>query len=172
MDYSVIKEQIRSRVKMRDVVEVFTGAHISRGRCHCPLHTEKTPSFYINDVKNVFYCQGCGTGGDIFTFVQKYNNVSFVESMRLLDSAFNLGLMNDSPSNKTSTQATYTPYKYTKKGMLEELSQLQATNLELDRSIYLEAIKTGLLDPFSDEIALCLAKLQYIDYKIEEGMQW
>ena len=170
MDYSVIKEQIRSRVKMSDVVEIFTGAHISRGRCCCPLHTEKTPSFYINDAKNVFYCQGCGTGGDIFTFIQKYKNVPFIESMRLLDSAFNLGLMDNLPSKNAIVQPTYTPYRYTKEGMLEELKQLQETNLELDRSIYLEAIKTGLLEPFSDEMAHCLAKLQYIDYKIEEGM--
>ena len=170
MDYSLIKEEIRSRVKISDVVEVFTGTHISRGRCLCPLHTEKTPSFYVNDVKNVFYCQGCGAGGDIFTFVQKYNNVSFVESMRLLDSAFNLGLINNSPGSNIDTQPTYTPYKYTKKGMSEELNQLQETNLELDVSIYLEAIKTGLIDPFSDEMAYCLAKLQYADYKNEEGM--
>lgn len=171
MDYSVIKEGIRSKVKMSDVVEIFTGVHVSRGRCHCPLHTEKTPSFFVNDAKNVFYCQGCGAGGDIFTFVQKYKNVSFVESMRLLDSAFNLGLINNSPVRKISNQPTYTPYRYTRKGMIEELNQLQEINLELDRSIYLEAIKTNLLEPFSDEMAYCLAKLQYIDYKIMEGMQ-
>lgn len=172
MDYTRIKEGIRNSVKMSDVVEILAGAHISRGRCCCPLHTEKTPSFYVNDVKNVFYCQGCGAGGDIFTFVQKYKNVSFVESMRLLDSVFNLGLMNNSPGKESNIQPTYTPYRYTKKGMLEELSQLQEINLELDRSIYLEAIKTGLLEPFSDEMAYCLAKLQYIDYKIGEVMQW
>lgn len=170
MDYTSIKEEIRSRVKISDVVEVFTGAHISRGRCLCPLHTEKTPSFYVNDVKNVFYCQGCGSGGDIFTFIQKYKGVSFVESMRLLDSAFNLGLMNNSPSGKISDGPTYTPYRYTKKGMAEDLNQLQETNLELDRSIYMEAIKTGLLDPFSDEMAYYLAKLQYTDHKIEEEL--
>ena len=46
----------------------------------CPFHNEKTPSFSINDQKGLFYCFGCGVGGNVFTFITKYEKISFIES--------------------------------------------------------------------------------------------
>jgi len=43
----------------------------------CPLHVESTPSFYVNAAKDVFYCHGCGRGGDLIRFVQLALNLSF-----------------------------------------------------------------------------------------------
>ena len=42
----------------------------------CPLHPETHPSFYVNAAKNVFYCHGCGRGGDLLRFVQLSRNLS------------------------------------------------------------------------------------------------
>ena len=47
----------------------------------CPLHPETHPSFYVNAAKNVFYCHGCGRGGDLIRFVQLSLNLSFRESL-------------------------------------------------------------------------------------------
>jgi len=47
----------------------------------CPFHSEKTPSFSVSPDKNLFYCFGCGTGGNIFTFLMEYENISFPESV-------------------------------------------------------------------------------------------
>jgi len=47
----------------------------------CPLHPETHPSFYVNAAKNVFYCHGCGHGGDIIRFVQLSLNLSFREAL-------------------------------------------------------------------------------------------
>jgi DNA primase len=47
----------------------------------CPLHPETHPSFYVNAVKNVFYCHGCGRGGDLIRFVQLSLNLSFREAL-------------------------------------------------------------------------------------------
>jgi len=47
----------------------------------CPLHPETHPSFYVNAVKNVFYCHGCGQGGDLIRFVQLSQHLSFRQSM-------------------------------------------------------------------------------------------
>lgn len=47
----------------------------------CPLHLESRPSFYVNACKNVFYCHGCGRGGDVIRFVQLYLNLSFNETL-------------------------------------------------------------------------------------------
>jgi DNA primase len=47
----------------------------------CPLHPESHPSFYVNAAKNVFYCHGCGRGGDLIRFVQFSLNLSFREAL-------------------------------------------------------------------------------------------
>lgn len=47
----------------------------------CPLHPETHPSFYVNAAKNVFYCHGCGRGGDLLRFVQLSRNLSFPETV-------------------------------------------------------------------------------------------
>lgn len=47
----------------------------------CPFHDEKTPSFQVNPEKGLFYCFGCGIGGDVFTFVMKHEGVDFREAV-------------------------------------------------------------------------------------------
>jgi DNA primase len=51
----------------------------------CPLHGETKPSFYVNTYKNVFYCHGCGQGGDLIRFVQLSRGLSFRQSLTYLD---------------------------------------------------------------------------------------
>ena len=51
----------------------------------CPLHEESQPSFYVNTRKDVFYCHGCGQGGDLIRFVQLSRRVSFRQSLACLD---------------------------------------------------------------------------------------
>jgi DNA primase len=81
-----VLEQIRHN---NDVVEVIgsyfplkrAGANF---RALCPFHKEKTPSFNVNPQKQIWHCFGCGTGGDVFTFVMKYENLDFVAAVRRL----------------------------------------------------------------------------------------
>jgi DNA primase len=81
-----VLEQIRQH---NDVVEVIgsyfplkrAGANF---RALCPFHKEKTPSFNVNLQKQIWHCFGCGAGGDIFTFVMKYENLDFVAAVRRL----------------------------------------------------------------------------------------
>jgi DNA primase len=51
----------------------------------CPLHAETRPSFYVNVRKNVFYCHGCGQGGDLIRFVQLSSHLSFRQSLAYLE---------------------------------------------------------------------------------------
>ncbi len=50
----------------------------------CPLHDEKTPSFYVDAEKGVFHCFGCGAGGDSITFIMMHHSVGFTEARRIL----------------------------------------------------------------------------------------
>jgi DNA primase len=52
----------------------------------CPLHEETRPSFYVNTRKDVFYCHGCGQGGDLIRFIQLSRHLSFRQSLACLDS--------------------------------------------------------------------------------------
>ena len=51
----------------------------------CPLHPETRPSFYVNTRKNLFYCHGCGQGGDLLRFVQLSRHLSFRQSLAYLE---------------------------------------------------------------------------------------
>jgi DNA primase catalytic core len=51
----------------------------------CPLHEETRPSFYVNTRKDVFYCHGCGQGGDLIRFIQLSRHLSFRRSLACLD---------------------------------------------------------------------------------------
>ena len=50
----------------------------------CPFHQEKTPSFSVHAVRQFFHCFGCGASGDVFSFVQKIENITFPEAVRLI----------------------------------------------------------------------------------------
>jgi DNA primase len=50
----------------------------------CPFHSEKTPSFSVHATRQFYHCFGCGASGDVFSFVQKAENISFPESVRLI----------------------------------------------------------------------------------------
>src|ERR1022692_1024086 len=50
----------------------------------CPFHAEKTPSFSVHATRQFFHCFGCGESGDIFTFIQKVENITFPEAIRLI----------------------------------------------------------------------------------------
>lgn len=58
-----------------------------KGKSHwgcCPFHFEKTPSFAVNETDQYFHCFGCGVSGDVIAFVQKYENLDFMEAVQLL----------------------------------------------------------------------------------------
>ncbi len=50
----------------------------------CPFHSEKTPSFSVHATRQFFHCFGCGESGDVFTFIQKVENITFPEAVRLI----------------------------------------------------------------------------------------
>jgi DNA primase catalytic core len=71
-----IVEVISSFVSLRKSGQEFVG--------FCPFHSEKHPSFSVNEGKGLFYCFGCGEGGDVITFVEKIQKVDFKGALHFL----------------------------------------------------------------------------------------
>jgi DNA primase, catalytic core len=85
-----IPDNIVDQVQARsDIVEVIS-RHIplqKAGRnfkAPCPFHNEKTPSFVVSPDKQIYHCFGCGAGGNVFSFLMKYENLSFPEVVEML----------------------------------------------------------------------------------------
>ena len=79
-------EQIRAASDIVDVIGSYiplkkAGANFT---ALCPFHKEKSPSFNVNASRQIFHCFGCHKGGDVFTFVKEYENISFVEAVKRL----------------------------------------------------------------------------------------
>src|SRR5437870_13035441 len=65
----------------------------------CPFHGEKTPSFSVHATRQFFHCFGCGASGDVFSFVQKIENITFPEAVRAVAQKLNSPLPKASDSS-------------------------------------------------------------------------
>jgi DNA primase len=90
-------ESVRAAVDAADMVEVVSGRTQLRkagpryvGRC--PFHEERTPSFSVNPAEKLFYCFGCGKGGDVITFVRDTEQLDFADAVEWLAERFRVTL--------------------------------------------------------------------------------
>ncbi len=79
-------EEVRQKSDILDVVGSYVKLK-KKGTAYfglCPFHNEKSPSFSVSPEKQMYYCFGCGAGGNVFTFVMQYENFSFTEALEHL----------------------------------------------------------------------------------------
>jgi DNA primase len=79
-------EEIKDRTDIVDIISEYVALK-KAGRNYvglCPFHTEKAPSFTVNQEKQIFYCFGCQEGGNVISFLMKINNMSFPEAVRYM----------------------------------------------------------------------------------------
>ncbi len=83
-------DDVIEEVRMKnDIVDVISGyvRLQKKGSSYfglCPFHNEKSPSFSVSPGKQMYYCFGCGAGGNVFTFVMEYENFTFIEAVKYL----------------------------------------------------------------------------------------
>ena len=81
-----IIEQVRSENNIVDVIGDYVKLQ-KKGSSYfglCPFHNEKSPSFSVSPHKQMYYCFGCGEGGNVISFLMKYENYTFVEALEVL----------------------------------------------------------------------------------------
>ena len=79
-------EEVRTRNDIVDIVSQYVNLK-KKGANYfglCPFHNEKSPSFSVSPGKQMYYCFGCGAGGNVITFVMEYENYTFVEAVKML----------------------------------------------------------------------------------------
>ena len=92
---------IKARLTMSEVVQWYIPVIQKGGRpwAKCPFHgggNERTPSFVINDKDGFYHCFGCGESGDMFTFIEKMEHMSFPEAVEMLASKAGVEIMTES----------------------------------------------------------------------------
>lgn len=96
-EHNDIVDVISSYVKLKRSGSNYVGL--------CPFHNEKTPSFSVSGNKQMYYCFGCGAGGNVFTFIMEYENFSFAESVKYLADRASIALPEKEYSSEVKREA-------------------------------------------------------------------
>ncbi len=92
---AMVKEKLNIAEVLKAYIEVQPAGRNFKARC--PFHHEKTPSFMISPDRGTWHCFGCGEGGDVFSFVQKIENIEFGEALKILAEKAGVELRRVSP---------------------------------------------------------------------------
>lgn len=161
---------VKSQVLILDVVGQYTrfkkAGHYYKAMC--PFHAEKTPSFTVSPEKNIFYCFGCHSGGDVISFIAKMEHLSQIEAVRYLIDCYNLEI----PKNCIQKEGISEEQKGRYNKLCEAVSNWcyeklinskRAKNYLIDRGIDPSSMKffcIGYFPPGSKAIAELTGELQ------------
>ena len=137
IDKSVINE-IKSK---NDIVDVI-GSYINlndKNKALCPFHDDHSPSFSVQPDKQIYKCFSCGESGNVITFVQKYNGITFIEALKMLADRANIKVdINTTKKVNTKYEKLYeindTVNKYFKANLLST-EGIKATKYLEERKI-------------------------------------
>lgn len=170
--YNSDLEEIKDRVDIVDLISDYVSLKKAgqNWKGLCPFHSEKTPSFVVSPAKQIYHCFGCGSGGDIFTFLMRYENLSFPETVK--DLAERAGVtLQISRKDTVKTGEKETLLKLQKEALSFFQQALKrsskAANYLKKRGIEIEAQKLFSLGYAPKSWSVLLSYLQDKGYKTE-----
>ena len=101
----LISENVINQVRDRADIAEVVGHHVSLTRAGqnlkglCPFHQEKSPSFTVSPSRQIFHCFGCGSGGNVFTFLMRITGANFPETVRELGQKLGIDVPDSGPSS-------------------------------------------------------------------------
>ncbi|MFH0960997.1 MAG: DNA primase [Pseudomonadota bacterium] len=110
----------------------------------CPFHGDKDPSLFVSPQKNIFHCFGCAVGGSVFNFIMRIENLSFVESVKLLAQRYGVRLdwEDGYPAREDSRERLFKILELGRSYFVQSLNEApEATNYILERGITSEWIQ-------------------------------
>lgn len=145
------REEIKARYTMREVAERY-GLHPNRrGFCHCPFHSgDRTASLKIYD--RDFNCFGCGANGDVFSFVERMEQVDFQEAFRILGGTY----------GKPTYASRLAIYHSQKRREMEQKRKARELARRKENYILIEIYRNGIrrAKPLSEAWCDCYNELQ------------
>lgn len=119
-----VVERIRDTAIMSEIVSQYVRLKATHNQSFsglCPFHNEKTPSFSVNNNKKIFKCFGCGVGGDVFTFIQTIENISYPEAIQHLAKIYNIPLPKNNSREYNEFERLYNIHEKITSFFIEEL---------------------------------------------------
>ncbi|KUK83225.1 MAG: DNA primase, partial [Petrotoga mobilis] len=156
-------DEIKSKVDIVDFVNSYLSLSKS-GKNYtalCPFHAEDTPSFYIFPETQTFHCFGCGAHGDVITFLEKYEQISFLDALRKI--ATYAGIELDITQKEEPVEITFN----------EEVSKLYTSNLlnlSSNHKVWQYLKKREINRDLVEEFELGFATGQEIQKVIEDNL--
>ncbi len=175
-------EEVRTS---NDIVDVISGyiRLTKKGSTYfglCPFHNEKTPSFSVSPSKQMYYCFGCGAGGNVITFIMEYENFSFIEAIKYLADRAGIKLPETELSEEQKREAGIRSqlldiYKLAGKYYYYQLKQehgKRAYDYFKKRGLSDETIRRfglGYSNPYSDDLYRYMKNHKYSDEILKES---
>ena len=157
-------QDVFDAVRIEDIVGDFVG--LKRRGVNmiglCPFHGEKTPSFNVSPVRNIFKCFGCGKGGDAVTFLREHDSMSFEDAIRYIAKRYNMPLEEVELSAEAIQERLQEDSLYLLNDFALEFYQKQMLETDLGKSIALNYFKQrGFLDETIQKFSLGYAPESY-----------
>lgn len=179
------QELIDEVAAKNDIVDIISQHVELKGRGGeykglCPFHNEKTPSFHVSQRKQLYHCFGCRASGNVYTFLQKYENFTFPEAIRYLADRANVTLpeIRDTPQMKqvrdkkkrlyeaNNAAATFYYYRLRSPGGEIGMQYFQKRNLTKET---MQHFGLGYAPQYSDALLRYLRKEGFEDHEIIEA---
>lgn len=149
------KDQVKENLSIVDVVSTYVRLEKSGSqfRARCPFHNERTPSFYVSPERKSFHCFGCQASGDIFSFVEKIENIPFIEALKILADRAGVSLK-DKERNKEESRLV---------SLLKDATEHFKKNLTTSAEAKEYLLSRGLLDSTVQTFHVGYAKNEWRD---------
>ena len=174
-------EEVRSSNNIVDVIGSYVRLQ-KKGSSYfglCPFHNEKSPSFSVSPNKQMYYCFGCGAGGNVFTFIMEYENQTFPEAMKVLADRAGIALPEAELSEEqkrernkrqqlleiNKTAANYFYYQLNNEQGQQAREYLENRKLSKETQIH---FGLGYASKYSNDLYLYLKKKGYHDSILKE----
>ncbi len=181
----LIKEKIRIADLVKQYVELRPAGKNLKGLC--PFHGEKTPSFMVSPDRGIWHCFGCGKGGDVFGFLMQYENIEFIEALKVLADQAGVTLQNIGSADQKKYDVLYEINRIGKdyfKSSLFEPAGVPALKYLRERGLAdatIAEFELGVALPGNDSLMRHLTKMGYsvtdieragLAFKTERGTYW
>ena len=174
-------EEVRSSNNIVDVIGSYVRLQ-KKGSSYfglCPFHNEKSPSFSVSPNKQMYYCFGCGAGGNVFTFIMEYENQTFPEAMKVLADRAGIALPEAELTEEqkrernkrqllleiNKTVANYFYYQLNNEQGQQAREYLENRKLSKETQIH---FGLGYASKYSNDLYLYLKKKGYSDQILKE----